>query len=69
MNKKETKIHETLDSNLTDLLDKIDLCMWHMQQSNEDYKNHLYDLQQIKRGIKIILNADFDKLARSRKQN
>lgn len=67
MNKKETEIHETIDMNLTNLLDKIDLSIYHIDQSHEDYDHHLYDLQQVKKRIKRILNTDFDKLARSRK--
>jgi len=67
MNKKETEVHETIDMSLTNLLNKIDLSVYHIAQSNEDYDHHIYDLQEFKRRVKRILNTDFDKLARNRK--
>ena len=68
MNKKETIIHEAIGMNLTNLLDKIDLCIYHLQTSHEDYDHHIYDMLQIKKRAKRVLNADFDKLAINKKK-
>ncbi|NJM80979.1 MAG: hypothetical protein HC854_17695 [Flavobacterium sp.] len=67
MNKKELEIHEAVDMTLTNILDKIDLAIYHIDKSNEDYNNHIYNLQEMKKNIKKILNKDFDKLARNKK--
>ena len=67
MNSKETAIHEAVAMSLTHVLDKIDLTIYHIEKSNEEYHNHIQELQKNKKSIKKILNADFDELARSRK--
>jgi hypothetical protein len=67
MSPKETEIHEKIYMNLTNLLDRIDLAIYHIQQSSEDYNDHLSDLRTSKRSIKAMLNKDFDQLARHKK--
>jgi hypothetical protein len=60
---KEKEIHEAIQMNLNNLLDKIDLAIFHFKKSNFDYKNYTAELLKYQFGIKNILENDFNEKA------
>jgi hypothetical protein len=60
---KEKEIHEAIQMNLNNLLDKIDLVIFHLKKSNFDYKDYTTELLKYQFGIKNILENDFNEKA------